>query len=337
MVPYIAIHERKGSFSDRWVKVCKDKQLSFRTVNCYNSDIIKTLSNFNVLLWHWSHEEAKNFLIARAIISSVENMGLRVFPNISTCWHYDDKIAQKYLLEAIGAPLVPTYVFYNKEEAFRWISSAAFPKVFKLRRGAGSENVRLVRDYKDAQRLCRIAFRKGFSPVQSLFHDSRVKVKKIRNLKDLFSKVRNIGHAVANTSERKSLMPLEKGYVYFQDYIPNNRFDTRVTIIGNRAFACTRNVRKNDFRASGSGDIVYDINKVNLDCVKIAFDITRDLKTQSLAFDFLSDRLNKPLITEISYCYVSSCIYNCPGYWDPKFNWHERHIWPEDAILEDLI
>jgi len=53
------------------------------------------------LLWHWANSETKGQLVAKQIIASVENLGIAVFPSINTCWHYDDKIAQKYLLEAI--------------------------------------------------------------------------------------------------------------------------------------------------------------------------------------------------------------------------------------------
>jgi hypothetical protein len=42
--------------------------------------------------------------------------------------HFDDKIAQKYLLEAVEAPLAPSYVFFHKEDALGWISQATFPK-----------------------------------------------------------------------------------------------------------------------------------------------------------------------------------------------------------------
>ena len=71
-----------------------------------------------------------------------------VFPNFNTAWHFDDKVGQKYLLEAIDAPLVPSYVFYSKEMALKWLEQTQFPKVFKLRGGAGSANVKLVQDEK---------------------------------------------------------------------------------------------------------------------------------------------------------------------------------------------
>src|SRR6185503_17089802 len=44
------------------------------------------------------------------------------------------------------------------------------------------------------------------------------------------------------------------GYILLQEFLSNNKFDTRVTVIGNRAFAYRRFNRPNDFRASGSGN-----------------------------------------------------------------------------------
>ena len=55
----------------------------------------------------------------------------------------------------IGAPLVPTSVFYDKEEALAWAKNTTYPKVFKLRGGAGAANVRLAKNKKEAVRLIR--------------------------------------------------------------------------------------------------------------------------------------------------------------------------------------
>ncbi len=43
------------------------------------------------------------------------------------------------------------------------------------------------------------------------------------------------------------------------------------------------------------------------------------------------------MIGEISYAYSSSAVHACDGHWDSRGNWHEGHLWPEDAILEDLL
>ena len=70
----------------------------------------------------------------------------------------------------------------------------------------------------------------------------------------------------------------EKGYVYFQDFIPNNSYDIRIIVIGDKAFAIKRIIRDGDFRASGSGNIVYKRSEINERCIKIAFEIITKFK-----------------------------------------------------------
>ena len=36
-------------------------------------------------------------------------------------------------------------------------------------------------------------------------------------------------------NEYSNMVPREKGYVYFQDFIPNNKFDIRVIVVGEKA------------------------------------------------------------------------------------------------------
>ena len=137
--------------------------------------------------------------------------------------------------------------------------------------------------------------------------------------------------------EAHHAMGLEREYVYFQDFVPGNRFDTRVTVIGDRAFAFTRNVRPGDFRASGSGSVEYDMAKVRLECVEIAFEIARKTRSQSMAFDFVFTSDDRPMVVEVSYCYDATAVYNCDGHWNREFKWRPGHLWPQDAILTDLL
>jgi hypothetical protein len=100
----IAIHKGIGSFSERWIEYCVEHGLPHRTVNAHDSDIMAQLASAGAFLWHWSHGNLQDLLMARHVIRAAEMMGLRVFPSTATCWHFDDKVAQKYALEAIGAP-----------------------------------------------------------------------------------------------------------------------------------------------------------------------------------------------------------------------------------------
>lgn len=333
----VAIHHRDGSFSDRWIAYCELQGIQYKLVNCLDSDIIQQLSSSKALLWHWNHGDAREQLMARDVIMAVETMGVKVFPSTSTCWHFDNKIAQKYLLEAICAPLVPTYVFYDLREALGWIDRVSFPKVFKLRRGAGSSNVKLAHSATEARALAERAFSSGFSPISHYGQDALKRYRVAKSRGDLLNVVKRLPRVLATIKGNRKMMGREKGYIYFQDFIPDNQFDTRVTVIGDRAFAYTRNVRPGDFRASGSGDVVYDTNRINPRCVEIAFNVTQKVGSQSMAFDFVSGEQQQPFILEVSYGYIPQLVHSCPGYWDGRLNWCKGQVWPQDAILIDLL
>lgn len=337
MTMKLAIHHKPGSYSERWVKYCDEHAIAYKIVNCLNSDIMRQLVSVQGLLWHWYHFDPKEVLVAGHVIMAAEAMGLKVFPSTCTCWHYDDKVAQKYLLEALGAPLVPTCVFFGLGEALDWIERASFPKVFKLRRGAGSANVRLVRDAHQARALVRQAFSSGFKPIEGYSQDARRRLREVRQRGDWLAALRRLPATVRQIRRANRLMGREIGYVYFQDFAPDNQFDIRVTVIGNRAFAYTRNVRPGDFRASGSGEIVYDLQRIHPQCVPIAFDVAKRVRSQSLAFDFVVGPAGKPQITEICFAFKAGLVYSCPGHWDDTLHWHEEHVWPQDAMLIDLI
>lgn len=316
----IAIHHRPGSFSDHWIEYCKQKGIDYKIVNAYDSNIIEQVKGCDAFMWHHHHADPRDVLFAKQLIYSLEEAGIQCFPDFHTTWHFDDKVGQKYLLEAIDAPLVPSYVFYTKQEALQWISSTPFPKVFKLRGGSGAANVRLVKNVRDARKLVNIAFGKGFSQFDRAGY-LKERYGKWRSGKDsILGVIKGIGRIFVVTDFAK-MHPREKGYAYFQEFIPNNSFDTRVVVIGGqKAMVEQRYVRKGDFRASGSGEFEY----VEADpaVLKIAFDVAAKLKLQSVAFDFIYNE-SQPLIVEVSFGFGTHGISHCGGYYTPDMQWHE--------------
>ena len=130
----IAIHSlnKKNTFTSRWIQYCKKKGYDYKLVNCYDNNIINKLADIDVFLWHFIHDNFMEKLVAPSLLKVLEFNKIKVYPDLRSSWHYDDKISQKYLLESIKAPLVPSFVFYEKKLAIDWISNAEFPIVFKL-------------------------------------------------------------------------------------------------------------------------------------------------------------------------------------------------------------
>jgi len=331
----IGIHQTKGSFSEYWIAYCIANNINFKLVDCYKSDIIQQLADCDAVMWHFYHVIPKDIIFARQLLFALWSTGKYVFPDFNTMWHFDDKIAQKYLLEAINAPLVPSYVFYSKIDALKWINENEFPRVFKLRGGASSHNVKLVRTKADAIRLARRAFGSGFNQFSAL---SGLKecIRKYHLGKSNFMDVTRAFIRLVYKDEYDKFSSKEKGYIYFQDFIPDNDHDIRVVVIDGKAFAIKRLVRSNDFRASGSGNIFFEKELINERILKLSFDLAQKLRSQCIAFDFIH-KAGNPLVVEISYGFAIAAYSKCPGFWDNDLNWHEGKFDPGGWMVEKVL
>jgi glutathione synthase/RimK-type ligase-like ATP-grasp enzyme len=331
----LAIHKSSWGFSKDWIAHCESKKIPFKVVDCYKSDIVQDVKDCDAVLWHHHHLLPKDILFARQLLHSLEQAGKKVFPNANTAWHFDDKVGQKYLLEAIDAPLAKSYVFYDKSEALNWVASTSFPKVAKLRGGAGSNNVRLIRSRELAHNYIHRAFGNGFSNYDR-WNDLNERIRKLRLGKTNWIDVAKSVRRLFVSTEFARIKGRERGYVYFQDFIEGNEFDIRVVTIGDRAFAIKRMVRAKDFRASGSGFIRYDKNEIDERCVSIAFDVSAKLKAQVVAYDFVFKK-GDPLIVEINYGYAHQSYFDCPGYWRSDMSWHAGSFNSADWIIDLII
>ncbi len=334
----IAIHHYPGDFSDRWIEYCQEKGIEYEIVDCYRNDIISVMNDFDILLWSWNLSHHESLQYAKELIYSLETMGKKVFPDFRTSFFYDNKVGQKYILEAINAPVVPTYVFYDENRAKQWAEQTTFPKVFKLSGGAGSMNVRLCRTQKEALKLIHRSFSKGFSQVNrwAWFLD---KVKKFREKpsKETLIKFVKAFVRLFIPTEKEKVMSREKGYTYFQEFIPENTFDIRVIVIGEKAFALKRLCREDDFRASGSGKIIYDKKQIDNRCIQMAFDTSNKLDVQCMAYDFVFSEANEPMIVEMSYHFAAYAYDQCEGYWDQTMFWHDEKVNPQHMIISMLL
>jgi glutathione synthase/RimK-type ligase-like ATP-grasp enzyme len=332
----IAIHHKINSFSNYWISYCKLHKIDYKIVNCYDSNIFQQLEDCDALMWHFSHVNYKDMLFAKQLLFSVSLAGKKVFPDFQTMWHFDDKVGQKYLFEFLEVPMVTSYVFYSKAEAMLWVSHTTFPKVFKLRGGAGSANVKLVLSNLEAKKIIRKAFGRGFLQFDRM-ENLHERVRKFKEGRDsIIGVAKGIARLIIPI-EFSKMRSREKGYVYFQDYIPNNSFDIRVIVINQKAFAIKRLVRKNDFRASGSGHILYDKKEFDERCVQIAFDATEKIQSQCAGYDFVFDENKNPLIVEVSYGFNPHGYDSCTGYWDREMQWHEGLINPYGWMVETII
>jgi glutathione synthase/RimK-type ligase-like ATP-grasp enzyme len=331
----IGIHHARGSYSEGWILYCKEKNIPYKIVNAYDTNLIHQLDDCDIFLWHHHHANPKDVLMARQVLYSLETLGKVVYPNWRTGWHFDDKVGQKYLLEGHALPLIPSYVFYSKVEAMKWLDTADFPFVFKLRGGAGSYNVKLVKTRRKAISLIRRSFGKGFRQIDPIT-DFKERFRKYRlGHSSMGELLKAIAHIVIPYQIEKS-KGRERGYFYAQDFIPNCKDDIRVQMIGDKGYAMKRHVRQGDFRASGGGNIDYDGFKIPMEAIEISQMVERKLEMQSMAIDLLSYR-DTYLIAEVSYAFAIDDDELDFGYFDSELKWHKEVFNPFGWLIEDLI
>lgn len=334
----IAIHHKKGSYSSNWIGYCVANGIEHKVVNCYDNDIVKQLGDCDALMWHHYHESAKDTQFAKQLLYALEGSGKLTFPDFSTNWHFDDKVGQKYLLEAIDAPIIPSYAIYIKKDAVEWANKTSFPKVFKLRGGSASKNVKLVKTRSHAIRLINKAFGRGYKRYDA-WGSLKDRWRLFRLGKEKFYEVlKGVARFVWPTYYSR-ILGRDRGYVYFQEFIPENEYDIRVTYVNNRCFAFRRHVRPGDFRASGSYMMDHDQSGIPEQALRISFDVAHKLGLQTAAFDFVLKN-EEPLIVELSYAFGLADEQFDHGYWDQDMNFHpdtfDAFEWMVEGVIEKL-
>ena len=165
----IAIHENNTIFNhsttwtNPWIQCCKELNIEFEVVDCYDYKIVEKLMSFDVLLWHFANYAYQDMKFARSILYTAKRMGLKVFPDFNDSWHFDDKLAETYLLQSINAPIPKSWMFYTSADFTKWISNEVkFPLVAKLISGSGSHNVKLINNINVAKRYAKKCLEKVF-------------------------------------------------------------------------------------------------------------------------------------------------------------------------------
>ncbi len=329
----------KYSYSHRWIEYLESKGIDVLKTDLKRNDVIEKLKGCDGVMWHWYHIPDDKQAAPKILDAIEENLKLDVFPDFPTRWHYDEKLAQHYLLNALDVPRIKSWVFWDYNEALAFLESAVYPLVFKLSVGAASANVIKVGNISEAKFYVDKTFKKVFFPYS--LHEFELNWKHLnpRYLKGVIKRALfSIPYIIKNDyPPLPEYYLVQKNYAYFQEFCANNSHDIRITVIGDRAFGFTRANRADDFRASGSGKVDYDLAKIPLDAVKLAFETSKKMNVQSMAYDIMYDNNRNLVINEVTYCFVHNAVFEAPGHWDTKLNWIAGNVHPNDAQAEDFV
>ena len=205
---------------EAYEKILAHNGIPFERLRASQADFLERARGMSFLLVRWGHYDHDRQL-AQALLPVVDRqLRLPCYPDWNTCWHYDDKIRQWYLMCSRGYPMVESRVFWEREEALAWLErEAEFPQVFKLAVGAGSTNVLLVENAAYGKKLVRRMFGRGILPGALMSGGIRLQH---------FSPYREARRLAGNIRRRLrglDISPwwqLQKNYALFQRYLPGN-------------------------------------------------------------------------------------------------------------------
>jgi glutathione synthase/RimK-type ligase-like ATP-grasp enzyme len=327
-----------GSWTSEWVDYCEKTRLDFKVFSSHSLNIIEDIRDYNVLLWHFSGYNLHDMLIARSILYSAKAMGLKVFPDFEEAWHFDDKMAENYMLHAINAPIPKYYHFYTLDKLVEWLDeNPQFPIVAKLKNGSGSNNVKLINDRTEAIKYGLRMFKKGFNSSPSIIFKASSNVRSAKKVSTFINRAKRIPEFLCTVKNAREF-PKEHGYVLFQEVIPNDGYDLKIVVIGNKLSFIVRSVRKGDFRASGGGDLFFDKNYVTRNILETAFATNDALSFKCMGYDYIvHNKTGEAKIVETSYGFSHSALLQAGGYFDRRGNWYDVPLNAPKEILKNLL
>lgn len=329
------IHSTNWCFP--WEEYCVENNLNFEVLNPYSSNIIEQLNGFDVLLWHFSGYIYTDMLIARNILYSAKSMGMKIFPDINDSWHFDDKVAETYLLQSIKAPLPISFLFYSIEELNKFASNSKYPIIAKLRNGSGSHNVKLIKDKKTLLSYGNTMFNKGLNSSPSLLYKASSNAKSSKSIQTFVKRLKRLPEFLKTLSQSKQFA-YERGYVYLQEFIPNDGYDLKVVVIADKLSFIGRNIRKGDFRASGGGSLFYDKEIITKDIIDSAFETSDRLGFKCMGYDYVvNSETKKGYIVEISYGFSHNALLDAGGYFTRQGEWIDIPLNAPKELLANLL
>ena len=165
----VGIHDchwqaRPSKFCQRYEAVLDHNGIAHIKVDVSRGGFWQQVLELDLFVYRWEHHDYDR-QIALTIIPVIEQaMGIQCFPNMATCWQFDDKIREYFLLQQKGFSMVESWIFYDRRIALKWLETAELPLVFKLKSGSGSEHVILVKSRRAGKKLVNKMFGTGIKP-----------------------------------------------------------------------------------------------------------------------------------------------------------------------------
>jgi len=291
----------------KFERFLRNSSITYSFFNIHSENWLAEASNYDLIVWRPFSDPASMYEQLTKISFIEKSLNIRCHPSSSELWTYEDKVRVYFLLSFHKLPVIPTFISFDEQECLRRLNNLTFPLVSKANVGSSSYSVKKLNTRASAKRYIRRAFSSGVSTGFPYYR--------------------------------------QKGYVYFQEYIKDARYDLRIILIGNKIFGYYRMRPAHDFRASGAG-LRKEGGRLPIDAVKLALKVKEVMPSTMLAVDFLKspdDEMHQIIETSINtdIRHPTQLVYNgTAGYYTldgEQLVFHPGEFWLQELILEEVI
>lgn len=239
-----------------WIKACEGykNDIEYRIVNLTASGWLEEIQkeSFNILLAKPGGLTATfKQLYDERIFVLAYILGYKIFPSPLEIFIYENKRFLSYWLKANNIPHPVTEIFYDRKAALKYLEECKYPFVAKTNIGASGSGVIIIRNKTDALKYIKDTFSGKGAPQRT-----GPNLEKGGILKRGFNFILHPSDIAKKLDIYKTKSEnLQKGFVFFQEYIPHY-FEWRVVRIGESFFA-HKKLKKGE-KSSGSLLKKYD-------------------------------------------------------------------------------
>lgn len=200
----------------------------------------------------------------------------KIYPSPLEIFIYENKRFFSYWLNANNIPHPATYIYYEQSEALEHLNNTLYPFVAKVNIGASGSGVKIIKNKNEAQKYINHTFSGKGSPQRTGPNLEKGGILQ-RGLHYVFHPL-DITKKLDIYQTRSS--NLQRGFVIFQDYIPND-YEWRVVRIGDSFFA-HKKLKVGD---KASGLLIKQYDNPPLEILDFVKEITDKHKFYSQAVD----------------------------------------------------
>lgn len=187
-----------------------------------------------------------------------------IVPPLQTIIAHENKGLQGMLAKELGIAMIPQSYHCSAPVDAPYLD---YPAVFKKLDGAGSSGVSLV--YSNKELISKI----------------KRNIIETASIKKIKEAGKNIVRQLLNRKEQAKYLERKATFVS-QSFIPNLAFDYKVLVLGDKCYFLKRNIKKGDFRASGSGQFEL-VEHISTSLIEFALNVKKKLNTPYCSLDLV--------------------------------------------------